>query len=119
MLSSSLPPDLLGTHPALDPGDRIRLTTATEPIPPSRLGPIIGLVIFTTHRGERAEAILDGEGRWRCPELPVLDRVLNLLYVPRREAEGVSPFGHDQLGRVAAWLKGEVRADPAGTETPV
>jgi hypothetical protein len=76
-------------------------------------------VLFTTHRGERAEAILDGEGWWRCAELPVLDRVLNLLYVPSREATGVSPFGHDQLSRVAAWFKGEVRADPAGTDTPV
>src|SRR4051794_16998663 len=104
MLSSSLPPDSLGTHPALDPGGRIRLTTATEPIPPSRQGPIIGLVIFTTHRDERAEAILGIQGRWSCAELPVLDRVLNLLFVPREEAEGVSPFGHDQLGRVAAWL---------------
>ena len=119
MLPSSLHPDSLGTDPPLDPGDRIRLTTATGPVPPSRQGPIIGLVLFTTHRGERAEAILDGEGWWRCAELPVLDRVLNLLFVPRDEAEGVSPFGHDQLGLVAAWIKGEVRADPVGTEVPV
>ena len=37
----------------------------------------IGVVVFQTHKGERAEAILDVEGVWRCPRLPVLDRVLN------------------------------------------
>src|SRR4051794_14508416 len=70
--------------------------------PPTR-GAEIGVVTFLTHRGERAEAILDGEGRWRCPVLPVLDRVLNALHAPRR---GDLPFGHAELIRVAAWLKG-------------
>ena len=71
--------------------------------------PILGVVIFTTHRGELAEAILDGEGRWRCPRLPVLDRVLNILFEPGREARGGIPFGHAELDRVAAWIKGRVR----------
>lgn len=65
---------------------------------------MIGIVRFTTHRGESAEAILDDDGRWRCPRLPVLDRVLNILFDPRRdEADGQAA-----LHRVAAWLKGEV-----------
>lgn len=71
--------------------------------------PILGVVIFTTHRGELAEAILDGEGRWSCPRLPVLDRVLNILFEPGKEAGGGIPFGHAELDRVAAWIKGRVR----------
>lgn len=71
--------------------------------------PALGVVVFTTHRGERAEAILDAEGTWRCPELPVLDRVLNILYAPSREAGGDRPPGLSALLRAAAWLKGEVR----------
>ncbi|WP_145275026.1 hypothetical protein [Tautonia plasticadhaerens] len=67
------------------------------------------MVVFRTHRGERAEAILAGEGRWCCPGLPVLDRVLNALHGPSHDRGGVEPFGHAELARVAAWLKGEVR----------
>ena len=72
------------------------------PLPP------IGLVAFRTHRGEPAEAILDATGVWRCPVLPVLDRVLNALFRPDETVEPATSFGHAELGRVAAWIKGEV-----------
>jgi hypothetical protein len=68
--------------------------------------PDIGVVVFLTHKMEQAEAILDMEGVWRCPELPVLDRVLNALHAPRRDAGDNVPFGIAELLRVASWLKG-------------
>jgi hypothetical protein len=71
--------------------------------------PEIGVVVFLTHKGEQAEAILDIEGVWRCPESPVLDRVLNALHAPRRDAGDDVPFGLAELMRVAAWLKGVAR----------
>jgi hypothetical protein len=64
------------------------------------------VVAFLTHRGEQAEAILDIEGVWCCPKLPVLDRVLNALHAPRRDSGHDVPFGLAELIRVAAWLKG-------------
>lgn len=70
---------------------------------------MIGEVVFLTHRKERAVAILDDEGRWHCPKMPVLDRVLNLLYEPKRFAKGGLPFGYGALIEAAHWLKGEVR----------
>ena len=69
---------------------------------------MIGLVRFETHRGEPAEAILDDVGRWHCPQLPILDRPLNILFDPHRDEPGEAPFGRVALGRVAAWLKGSV-----------
>ena len=82
---------------------------ASVPRPPLTAEVVIGRVAFLTHRKEPAEAILDGEGRWRCPGLPVLERPLNALFAPDRQAPGDSPFGYDVLIRVASWLKGEVR----------
>ena len=70
----------------------------------------VGLVAFRTHRGEPASAILDATGHWRCPEMPVLDRVLNALFRPGELIEPDDPeFGQVELGRVAAWIKGEIR----------
>lgn len=66
----------------------------------------IGIVRFPTHRGEPAEAILDGDGRWRCPQLPVLDRVLNALYDPSRKGHSGDGFGYAEVQAVASWLKG-------------
>ena len=116
MLSSSRRPVFLSTYLGDEPEDPTRLTPVSGPSVRTRPGPIIGMVIFTTHRGERAEAILDVEGRWRCPRLPVLDRVLNILFDPTREGMGVAPFGHDALRRVADWLKGVVEAEPTGMD---
>src|SRR5262245_53573826 len=67
--------------------------------------PSIGVVVFLTHKGEQAEAILDIEGVWRCPKLPVLDRVLNALHAPKHDSGDDVPFGLTELLRVAAWLK--------------
>ena len=78
---------------------------------------MIGLVRFRTHRGEPAEAILDQGGRWRCPRLPVLDRVLNILYAPGDRPTNGTPFGHAELHRVAAWLKGT--AEPGAGADPI
>ena len=106
MLALSRRTLLLGEQSASDFADAPRFPEPAVTVS-SGAEPIVGLVVFTTHRGERAEAILDGEGRWSCPKLPVLDRVLNILFEPRRE--GTSPFGHAELHRVAAWIKGSVR----------
>ena len=85
-----------------------RISAAALPIRP------IGLVAFRTHRGEPAAAILAATGTWRCPELPVLDRVLNVLFCPDESGQGDRPFGHAELDRVAAWIKGEVRGVEPG-----
>ena len=102
MVFTSRPPDFLKMHLTVE-GD--------NPLPPPRPDPVIGVVVFPTHRGERAEAILDGEGRWRCPKLPVLDRVLNILFEPKRVGQGGKAFGKEALERVAEWLKGRVVAE--------
>jgi hypothetical protein len=92
-------------HPAED----LHTPTASDLDPsPVRTG-IIGTIVFPTPRGGSAEAILDLEGKWRCPSLPVLDRVLNILYEPGRLPGGDLPYGHAELIRVARWLKGRVR----------
>jgi hypothetical protein len=90
----------------LDP----RALPATEPTAPAKPGEMLGLVLFTTHRGELVEAILDLQGRWHCPRLPVLERPLNTLYDPRRV--GPAPFGVETLERAATWLKGTVQLPP-------
>ncbi len=61
-------------------------------------------VAFPNHRGEQVEAFLDDAGRWDCPKLPVLNRVLNALYPPKAGSEGRQAA----LRAVAAWLKGNV-----------
>ena len=94
---------------SLGPGCGLQAPVATDEIPSPAREANIGVVVFLTHKREPAEAILDVAGTWRCPELPVLDRVLNALYGPRRDAGGALPFGHAELIRVAAWLKGEAK----------
>ena len=116
MVSLSRRPVFLSTDLGNEPEDPTRWAPVSGPGARTRPVSIIGTVIFTTHRGERAEAILDVEGHWRCPRLPVLDRVLNILFDPRREGMEVAPFGHDALRRVADWLKGVVRVEPIGTD---
>ncbi len=100
---------LFFTGSSLDPGCGLQAPVATDGVPSPARAANIGVVIFLTHKKEPAEAILDVEGTWRCPELPVLDRVLNALYGPRRDTRGAMPFGHAELIRVAAWLKGDAR----------
>ena len=96
------------TCPSAFAPDENPVQDEASPVPHAH-GSIISLVVFPAPRGEQAEAILDGEGTWRCPKRPVLDRVLNALYEPGRDATGDLPFGHAELVRVAAWLRGEVR----------
>ncbi len=116
MLPSSRPLAWMRIQTALAPGSRARADTPIEVAPPSCHGTSLGWVIFMTHRGERAEAILDCEGRWSCPMLPVLDRVLNILFEPGRLASGEAPTGHEELDRVAAWLNGRVQLGWSGDE---
>lgn len=105
MVLTSHRPDFLETSRVVD--------AVEQPRPRPLAEAVIGLVVFKTHRGEWAEAILDGQGCWRCPKLPVLDRVLNILYEPKRVGPTGAPFGQEALVRVAAWLKGAVVAKPA------
>jgi hypothetical protein len=70
---------------------------------------IVGRVLFRTHRDEPAEAILDEDGLWCCPQLPVLDRVLNILHSPKRTEGQAGAFGHAELERVAAWFQGTAK----------
>jgi hypothetical protein len=93
----------------LDPGCGFRFSPTTDRLRNTVREPDIGVVVFLTHKNVQAEAILDVVGVWRCPKLPVLDRVLNALHGPRRDAGGTMLFGHPELIRVAAWLKGVVR----------
>ena len=79
---------------------------------------VVGVVVFPTHKKERAEAILDAHGVWRCPVLPVMERPLNLLYEPGRFPRGDRPFGYSALIRAAEWLKGEVRIGRGTPPTP-
>jgi hypothetical protein len=109
MVPTSCRSGLLIPGSPFDPAYGLRLSAAADRVPHPVGEPGIGVVVFLTHRKEQAEAILDVEGVWRCSKLPVLDRVLNALHKPRRDATGTMPFGHPELIRVAAWLKGVVR----------
>lgn len=100
------------SRPDLPASDRSRGLRVRALVAPSGRDPglaPIGRVAFRTHRGEPAEAILDAAGTWDCPQLPVLNRVLNALFAPDRAEVGLSPFGHRELARVAAWIGGEAR----------
>ena len=67
---------------------------------------LVGVVRFPTHRGAPAAAVLGRDGHWRCAELPVLDRVLNTLFEPRRWGSAGGPFGVEAVRAVAGWLRG-------------
>ncbi len=101
--------DLLIPGSSFDPGCGHRKSGTNADVRRPVRVPDIGMVVFLTHRGEQAEAILDLEGVWRCPKLPVLDRVLNALHRPRQGSGDDVPFGLAELMRVAAWLKGVAR----------
>jgi hypothetical protein len=106
MVPTSCRSGLLFPGSPFDPGCGYQPSAPIDRVRHPVREPNIGVVVFLTHKKEPAEAILDVEGVWRCPKLPVLDRVLNALHEPRREAGGTMPFGHPELIRVAAWLKG-------------
>jgi hypothetical protein len=78
---------------------------------------MIGRLRFP-YRQRTAEAVLEEDGRWQCPEIPSLVRVLDTLYSPRRDG----PSGADQRARrhhlhaAARWLKGTVEADAEATD---
>ena len=109
MVPTSCRSGLLFPGSPFGPDCGYQLSPTTDRVRHTVREPNIGVVVFLTHKREQAEAILDVEGVWRCPKLPVLDRVLNALHKPRRDATGTMPFGHPELIRVAAWLKGVVR----------
>lgn len=73
---------------------------------------MIGRLRFP-YRESTAEAVLLDDGRWECPEVPSLVRVLDALYSPRRDGTSAAsqrPSRH--LDAAARWLKGTVEADP-------
>jgi hypothetical protein len=69
---------------------------------------MIGRLRFP-YRQRTAEAVLREDGRWECPEVPSLVRVLDTLYSPNRDSSK-RPNRHLQLA--ARWLKGTVEANP-------
>ena len=105
MAATSSRPDLLTSHRPRGLGVGPIAAASGRPDRPTP----IGLVAFRTHRGEPAEAVLGAAGAWDCPRLPVLNRVLNALFAPDRADAGRASFGHGELARVAAWIKGEAR----------
>jgi hypothetical protein len=68
---------------------------------------MIGRLRFP-YQQRTAEAVLLDNGRWECPEVPSLVRVLDTLYSPRRDSTK-RPNRHLQLA--ARWLKGTVEGD--------
>ena len=68
-------------------------------------------------RERTASAVLHEDGRWQCPEVPSLVRVLDTLYSPRRDglpADGQRARRH--LHDAARWLKGTVEADGSNAD---
>ncbi len=77
---------------------------------------MIGRLHFP-YRQRLAEAVLQEDGRWRCPEVPALVRVLDALYSPGREglaADHPRAVGH--LHAAARWLKGTVETQPGAPD---
>ncbi len=63
-------------------------------------------------RERTASAVLREDGRWECPEVPSLVRVLDTLYSPRRDGfPADSQRARRHLHAAARWLKGTVEAD--------
>ncbi len=68
---------------------------------------MIGRLRFP-YQQRTAEAVLLDDGRWECPEVPSLVRVLDTLYSPRRDG---SKRPNRHLHLAARWLKGTVEAE--------
>jgi hypothetical protein len=75
---------------------------------------MIGRLRFP-YRQRTAEAVLQEDGRWECPEVPSLVRVLDTLYSPRLDGPSAANAqrAHRHLQDAARWLKGTVEADAA------
>lgn len=72
---------------------------------------MIGRLRFP-YRQSTAEAVLHEDGRWQCPEIPSLVRVLDTLYSPDRDGHHADPHrAAHHLHDAARWLKGTVEAD--------
>lgn len=72
---------------------------------------MIGRLRFP-YRQSTAEAVLQEDGRWQCPEVPSLVRVLDTLYSPRRDgSHGDRQTSTRHLHAAAQWLKGTVESD--------
>ena len=108
MLPSLCRSGILINDSPMDSGDGVQVPAPYEPDRHADNAADIGTVVFLDHKKQPTEAILDSQGKWRCPRLPVLERVLNVLYEPGREEADRLTFGHSALIRVAKWFKGEV-----------
>lgn len=73
---------------------------------------MIGRLRFP-YRQRTAEAVLLEDGRWQCPEVPSLVRVLDTLYSPRRDggSGAVGSQATRHLHDAARWLKATVEVD--------
>ncbi len=83
---------------------------------------MIGRLRFP-YQQHTAEAVLLDDGRWECPEVPALVRVLETLYSPRRDGQTFGPHKASRsLHAAARWLKGTVETEPelaaSGTGNP-
>ncbi len=66
-------------------------------------------------RERTATAVLEEDGRWRCPEVPAVVRVLDILYSPARDGQpDVGPPARHHLDAAARWLRGTVEAEALG-----
>jgi hypothetical protein len=64
-----------------------------------------------------AEAVLHEDGRWQCPEIPSLVRVLDALYSPRRDGTTADEQrARRHLHDAARWLKGTVDSEVKPTD---
>ena len=72
---------------------------------------MIGRLRFT-YRQRTVEAVLHEDGRWQCPEIPSLVRVLDTLYSPRRDGSANDEQRvRRHLHNAARWLKGTVDSE--------
>lgn len=69
---------------------------------------MIGRLRFPCRQGT-AEAVMDENGQWHCPEVPELVRVLDALYSPRSDGPPTDRrAARHHLTAAASWLHGTV-----------
>lgn len=77
---------------------------------------MIGRLCFP-YRQRTAEAVLEDDGRWQCPEVPSLVRVLDALYSPSRDGSASDERRASRhLHAAALWLKGTVEGEAGGSD---